>query len=415
MTIRTTCRVCGRAPLAPILSLGDLYISDFVDHADEGTAAPLEMVLCDAQGGGCGLLQMKHTIHHESLYRNYWYRSGMNQTMKDELASITAAVKKTVPLAAGDTVIDIGSNDGTLLRSYALSGLHTVGFEPARNIVEKYGREGLTKVINNFFNFPEWQKEFGNRKAKVITAIAMFYDLEDPNAFVADAAKCLADDGLFVIQMAYLPWALERNAFDGICHEHLELYSLFSLENLLKRHGFEVFDVALRDINEGSFRAYIRKQGSGLVSEGGMERVRALRDKEHAMGLDHKNVYEDFVRRVQEIKKKTVDFIAAAREQGKKIHVYGASTKGNTLLQYFGLDRTMIEAAAERNPDKWGKHTVATMIPIISEEESRKAKPDYFLVLPWHFLDEFVKREKEFFAAGGKFIVPLPEFKIIDG
>ncbi len=415
VSITSSCRVCGFKNLEDILSLGDLYVSDFVDSASEGTRVPLELVLCNEADGGCGLLQMKHTVPHESLYRNYWYRSGMNKTMKDELASITVAVKKIVPLAAGDFAIDIGSNDGTLLRSYEAPGLNLVGFEPARNIVEKYGREGLTKVISDFFSFSEWQKEFGEKRAKVITAIAMFYDLEDPNVFVADALRCLDQNGLLVIQMAYLPLALERNAFDGICHEHLELYSLLSLENLLKRHNLEVFDVELRDINEGSFRVYVRRTGSALESVHGAERVKNLREGEKKFGLHKKQAYEDFVRRIENIKKKTSDFIKEEVRKGKKVYVYGASTKGNTLLQYFGLDHNLIVAAAERNPDKWGKYTVGTMIPIISEEEARKAKPDYFLVLPWHFLKEFREREKEFFRGGGKFIVPLPEFKIIDG
>ncbi len=414
MSVRKSCRVCGHSPLLPVLSLGDLYVSDFVDDARQGKKAPLELVLCNEANGGCGLLQLRHTVPHESLYRNYWYRSGMNKTMTDELGSITSAAEKKVPLRAGDYVIDIGSNDGTLLRSYAIPGLNTVGFEPARNIVEKYGREGLTEVIPDFFKFEGWRSGFGGRKAKIITAIAMFYDLEDPNAFVADVVRCLDNDGLFVVQMAYLPWALERNAFDGICHEHLELYSLLSLENLLVRHGLEVFDLELRDINEGSFRAYIRKKGSKLEAPGGMARVQGMRKSEKDMGLSGEKVYEDFVRRVKDIKSKVCDFIGREVRAGRKVHAYGASTKGNTLLQYFGLDSDLITAAADRNPDKWGKYTVGTMIPIISEEEARKAKPEYFLVLPWHFLNEFREREKEFFARGGKFIVPLPEFKIIN-
>lgn len=414
LATRTTCRACGLDKLTPILSLGDLYVSDFVDSASEGRKAPLELVLCNEADGGCGLLQMRHTVSNESLYRNYWYRSGMNQTMRDELGSITASAKKIIPLEAGDFVIDIGSNDGTLLRSYGIPALNTVGFEPARNIVEKYGREGLTKIITNFFNFKEWRKEFGDKKAKVITAIAMFYDLENPNSFVADIVKCLDQNSLFIIQMAYVPSALERNAFDGICHEHLELYSLLSLENLLKRHQLEVFDAELRDINEGSFRVYIRKSGALLRGLPGAEkRVSALRESEKKIGLDDKKVYDDFVKRVEDIKEKTYNFVRDAAKSGKKVYVYGASTKGNTLLQYFGIDKTLITAAAERNPDKWGKKTVGTMIPIISEEEARKAKPDYFLVLPWHFMKEFKEREKEFLNGGGKFIVPLPEFRII--
>lgn len=414
------CRVCGNKNLEPILSLGNIYVSDFLGLEDEGSAmiAPLDLVLCDADRGGCGLLQLKHTVSHESLYRNYWYRSGINKTMTDELAGITKAARKIVSLKDGDSVIDIGSNDGTLLRSYDADKLSTVGFEPARNIVEKYGRKGITKVINNFFNYPEWEKEFGRQKAKIITAIAMFYDLEEPNTFVGDVKKCLDDDGVFIIQTSYLPYVIERNAFDGICHEHLEIYSLFSLEGLLGRHGLEVFDLELRDINEGSIRVYVRHMGGGKsirVPDEAGARVKEMRQKEKLMRLHGGKIYQNFVSKIEDLKNKAVGFIKSEVASGKKVYVYGASTKGNTLLQYYGLDVNMIPAAAERNPDKWGRRTVGTNIPIISEEQARKDKPDYFFVLPWHFIKEFVEREKEYLKGGGKFIVPLPEFKIIGG
>ena len=413
-----SCRVCDSKKLIPIMSFGNLYVSDFVDEdsvVKEESKAPLEIVLCNAADGGCGLLQLKHTVSHEAMYRNYWYRSGINKTMKDELADIVAKVESLVALEKDDHVIDIGSNDSTLLRSYKVPSINTIGFEPAKNLVDKYGREGVIKVITDFFNFSAWQKEYGDKKAKAITAIAMFYDLDDPNSFVADMVNCLAEGGLIIIQMLYLPSFIKRNAFDGICHEHLEYYSLFSLENLLSRHGLEVFDAEFRPINEGSLRFYIRRKGSNLPKPlpGATERVRSFREEEMAMGLNDQRVYHEFVERVNNIRNKVVKFIQEERAKGRKIYVYGASTKGNTLLQYFGLDNSVITAAAERNPDKWGKKTVGTNISIISEEQARKEKPDYFLILPWHFLPEFKEREAEFLKNGGKFIVPLPEFEII--
>ena len=413
-----SCRVCGSKKLVPIMSFGNLYVSDFVDEGSvvkEESRAPLEIILCNAADGGCGLLQLKHTVSHEAMYRNYWYRSGINKTMKDELADIVVKVESLVALKKGDYVIDIGSNDSTLLRFYKEPGLNTVGFEPAKNLVDKYGREGVIKVITDFFNFSAWQKEYGDEKAKVITAIAMFYDLDDPNSFVADMVKCLDDDGLIIIQMLYLPSFIKRNAFDGICHEHLEYYSLFSLENLLARHGLEVFDAEFRPINEGSLRFYIRRKGGNSPKPlpDATERVKSFREEEITMGLNNQRVYHDFVERVNTIRDEVAKFINKEHTRGKKIYVYGASTKGNTLLQYFGLDNSVITAAAERNPDKWGKKTVGTNIPIISEEQARKENPDYFLVLPWHFLSEFKERESEFLKNGGKFIVPLPEFEII--
>ena len=413
-----SCRVCGSKKLVPIMSFGNLYVSDFVDEGSvvkEESRAPLEIILCNAADGGCGLLQLKHTVSHEAMYRNYWYRSGINKTMKDELADIVVKVESLVALKKGDYVIDIGSNDSTLLRFYKEPGLNTVGFEPAKNLVDKYGREGVIKVITDFFNFSAWQKEYGDKKAKAITAIAMFYDLDEPNSFVADMVNCLAEGGLIIIQMLYLPSFIKRNAFDGICHEHLLFYSLFSLENLLARHGLEVFDAEFRPINEGSLRFYIRRKGGNLPKSpaGAAERVKSFREEEMAMGLNDQRVYHEFVERVNDIRNKVVKFIQEEHAKSKKIYVYGASTKGNTLLQYFGLDNSVITAAADRNPDKWGKKTVGTNIPIISEEQARKENPDYFLILPWHFLPEFKERESEFLKNGGKFIVPLPEFEII--
>lgn len=410
----TQCRLCGSKNLEEIFSLGDLFVSSFVDGTEnyEQEKYPLELVLCNEKSGGCGLLQLRHTVSNEIMYRNYWYRSGTNQTMTDELKSVAAKVESLKNLQAGDYVLDIGANDGTLLRSYSAPGIRRIGFEPARNL-NKWNSQGTDKIINDFFNYLAWEMEMGNAKAKAITAIAMFYDLEEPNMFVADVAKILDKDGVFIIQMSYLPLMLSQNAFDNICHEHLEYYSLLSLENLLKRHGLEIFDTELNDVNGGSFRVYIRHNGATVDFPSGEERVQKLRDDEKMLGLNDKAVYKAFANRVGDLKNKLVGFIKDETTKGKKVYVYGASTKGNTLLQFFGLDSVLIGAAAERNPDKWGKKTIGTNIPIISEEQARADKPDYFLVLPWHFMKEFTEREKDFLARGGKFIVPLPEFKIV--
>jgi NDP-4-keto-2,6-dideoxyhexose 3-C-methyltransferase len=415
---RETCRVCGKADLTPILSLGDLYVSDFLSDGEEHLARkyPLELVLCNVKDGGCGLLQLKHTVAPETLYRNYWYRSGMNKSMTDELQGIAAKIESLVDLKVGDFVMDIAANDGTLLRGYTTTGLNLIGYEPARNLGQ-YNSVGTKKIFPDFFAHGPWEKEFGDQKAKAVTAIAMFYDLEDPNQFVGDVAKILDKEGVFIIQMSYLPLMLSQNAFDNICHEHLEYYSLLSMENLLKRHGLEVFDVDLNDVNGGSFRLYMRHAGAGKtinVPVGAPERIAHLRAEEDKLGLHDRPIYDAFVARIKEIGEKVNTFIKGEVAAGKKVHVYGASTKGNTLLQFFNLDSNLITAAAERNPDKWGKKTVGTMIPIISEEDARKAEPEYFLILPWHFMDEFKSREAAHFARGGKFIVPLPQFGIID-
>ena len=414
----TSCRSCGSSSLQNILSLGSMYVSAFVaDHEEqkEMKKYPLELVLCNEKSGGCGLLQLRHTVPSEVMYRNYWYRSGTNQTMTDELYGIVAAASRITNIQSDDIVLDIGCNDGTLLSAYGKTGPKRIGFEPARNLVPVASLHADT-VINDFFNFKAWNTNIPGGKAKIITAIAMFYDLDDPNTFVGDAAKCLDPEGVFVIQMSYLPLMLSQNAFDNICHEHLEYYSLLSLEPLLQRYGLEVFDVETNDTNGGSFRIFMRHRGGGgalAVRAGAAERVLAMRETEAKLGLTEREIYDDFVARVTDLKKRTVDFIASETKGGKRVYVYGASTKGNTLLQFYGLDAALIPFAAERSQYKWGKKTVGSFIPIISEEVARSEKPDYFLVLPWHFLPEFRNREKNYLESGGKFIVPLPEFRIV--
>ena len=412
------CRACRSKELINVLTLGDLAVSDFVNNpsVDAGIKAPLELVLCNPKSDGCGLLQLRHTVSNEAMYRNYWYRSGINQTMINELEDISQSAANTVGLQPGDFVIDIGANDGTLLRGYKIQGLNTVGFEPARNLYD-YGKIGTTKIINDFFNHAAWVDTFQSSKAKVITAIGMFYDLDNPNSFLDDVCKCLDDQGIFIIQMMYMPFALERNAFDGICHEHLEYYTMNSLENLLNRHGLKVFDVQMREeINEGSVRFYICKNVATikyLINSDAQTRVSNLRNAEERLGLEEHSTYNALVQRIENARKSTLDFLKQEKAKGKKIHGYAASTKGNTTLQYYGINSELVEAIADRNPVKWGKYTVASAIPVISEEDSRAQKPDYYFVLAWHFLSEFLAREQEFLDRGGKFIVPMPEFKII--
>jgi len=336
--------------------------------------------------------------------------------MTDELVDIATNAVRVAELKPGDFVIDIGANDGTLLRGYDIQDLKTIGFEPAKNLCD-YNVKGTTKIIADFFNHDAWSKAFGETKAKVITAIGMFYDLDDPNSFLKDIGKCLDENGVLIIQMMYMPFALKKNAFDGICHEHLEYYTMHSLEKLLARHGLEIFDLQTREeINEGSVRFFIRKNNAlvgGINDAACKRRVEALRNDEKNLGLEDLTTYKVLANRIQAARQATLEFLKQEKEKGKKIHGYAASTKGNTTLQYYGITTELIEAIADRNQTKWGKYTVATGIPIISEEESRNQNPDYYFVLAWHFLPEFLQREQPFLKAGGKFIVSMPEFMVI--
>ena len=341
--------------------------------------------------------------------------------MRNALADISGLAANLVHLKASDSVLDIGCNDGTLLGSYGVPGLYRIGFDPAQNLAV-FSRMIADKVIVGFFDADRFlaDPDLRGLRPKVVTSIAMFYDLENPQKFVADIRRIMHPDGVWIVQMSYLPLMLKQNDFGNICHEHLEYYSLQSLEYLLHLHGFSVVDAQLNDVNGGSIRAFIRNRaadqnafGDEAYRKQAADRVSKLRESEVELGLDRAAPYREFAERVQEIKRKVHDFVEDQVRRKKKVFVYGASTKGNTMLQYFGLDHSVINAAAERNPDKWGKVTVGTRIPIISEVEARAAKPDYFLVLPWHFIEEFKVREREYLSSTGKFIVPLPQFALI--
>lgn len=384
------CRVCHSDKLIAIFSLGMQYVSNFVKKK-EGIKAPLEVVLCE----NCSLLQLRHTAPQELLYtRFYWYRSGVTDTMRRNLQEITETVGQMVHLHAGDVVLDIGANDGTLLSFYP-KGVIRVGCEPANNLIEEL-KKNCEYVIHDFWSYDKYKK-LNLSKAKIVTALGMFYDMDDPNQFVADAAKALSDDGIFVAQLMCLKNMLEKNDAGNLCHEHLEYYSLESLKYLFEKNGLEIFKIEENDVNGGSYRLYAQHYKKGSI------------DFDEAFT---KEDYQEFFRRIEENKKKCVGFIKQEVGKGKKVYVYGASTKGNTILQYYGLNNDLIEGAADKSPEKWGRYTIGTWIPIMPEEEVRK-RADYFLVLPYAFLNEFLEREKEWRSKGGKFIVPIPEFRVI--
>jgi NDP-4-keto-2,6-dideoxyhexose 3-C-methyltransferase len=332
--------------------------------------------------------------------------------MTEHLHGIASEAEDLVRLQSGDLVVDIGCNDGTLLDGYRTESLELLGFDPSN--VAAYAEEKGYDVVRDFYSPDTLESLYSGRKARVITTIAMLYDLENPRDIVAGIARNLADDGVWVIELHYLATMLERNSFDAICHEHLEYYSLAVLERVLSEVGLEVVAGSLNDVNGGSIRLLVGHRGRLTAGSEGKRTIQELRVSEFENALDSSAPYERFSANVERVRTDLVDTITRLRRESQRIHVYGASTKGNTILQYAGIGRDEIECAAERNPDKWGSETVATGIPIVSEEESRAKEPDYYLVLPWHFMDEFLDREREFLERGGKFIAPLPEVAIID-
>jgi hypothetical protein len=417
LTTRTTCRICGSSNLVPVLSLGDQYIAGaFAEPGGEQPVArriPLELVRCDMTRNedGCGLVQLRHTVPGAILYRSYWYRSGINQTMTRNLHDIAEQAEAMVDLQPGDLVIDIGCNDGTLLDGYRAANLKCLGFDPSD--VGRYAVEKGYEVVHDFYSYEQLRRRHADRRARIITSIAMFYDLEYPRAFVDEVAQALADDGVWVMELHYLPAMLDMNQFDAIVHEHLEYYSLAVLERLLAEAGLGVVRAETNDINGGSVRLFIRRAARFAPAGDDAEALQRLRMREFEMALDAAEPYERFATAAQQVRE---DLAAVCRRlvaDGKTIHVYGASTKGNTILQYAGIDSSIVPFAADRNPDKHGSETIGTRIPIISEEHSRELRPDYYLVLPWHFMDEFLVRESEFIERGGQFIVPMPEVRIV--
>lgn len=415
-TTRTSCRVCGYEPLTSLFSLGNQFASDFPPpgRARDGPRIPIDLDLCPQ----CTLVQARHTPPPELLYnKHYWYVSGTTQTMRDALRDVTTAVERIISLKPGDVVLDIGSNDGTLLLSYETPDIALVGVEPADNLAtkENYAHKGLN-LIHGFWGTPECLERFQRygKKAKAITACGMFYDLDDPNPFIIDVAKALAPDGVFVAQLMCLKQTLEKHDVGNFAHEHLEFYTLRSLEKLFHRHGLAMFDVEENSVNGGSYRLYAKHLSSGVdgaTGRAGRQRlVDAFTSEE---GLSNPDLYDSFFRELERDKAKVAGFLREQVAAGKTVYILGASTKGNCIAQYYRLERTLISGASERSPEKVGRVMAGTGIPIVSEEEARAARPDIFLILPYAFVDEIVERERAWLAEGGTFIVPLPTPRLV--
>lgn len=408
------CRICGNRDLIPILNLGVQALSGRFPSGDEPDPpkAPLELVKCnDAKdSNSCGLLQLKHSAPPEEMYlNNYGYRSGINKTMRSHLKGIVQHIQEIVDLHADDVVLDIGSNDATLLKYYETPGLGKIGIEPAGEQFSEYYTEDI-ELVSDYFSSSNYSSVSPDKPAKVITAIAVFYDLAAPLSFVEDIREILHPDGIWVLEQSYMPTMLAMNSFDTVCHEHLEYYSLKQIDWLLRKNGLRMFDVEFNDINGGSFRIYACHHNSAFKSN--QQEITQAFAREEKIRLDSELPYKEFSQRALHIRDELYNFLTNEKAKGKSIYIYGASTKGNVLLQFCSIDHTLITAAADRNPAKWGRRTPATNIPIVSEEEARKRNPDYFLVLPWHFRQEFIERERDYLTSGGRMIFPLPRFEV---
>jgi len=415
LTCRKTCRVCGSSELTKVIDLGEQNLQGSFVKSNKDIPPkrkiPTSLVRCDPMRDekACGLLQMQYSVPPEILYSSYWYRSGTNNTMKNHLQGL---VEEALSIVKQDKmrVLDIGCNDGTLLNFYPKS-VEKYGVDPS-DIAQEIG--GDITIIQDMFPSYELEKKTGDKKFDVITAIAMFYDLEDPIAFCKSIKKLLAPDGIWIFEMSYMPTMLKRNAYDTICHEHLEYYSLAVLEYILKQADLKIFNVSLNEINGGSICCFATHiDNFTYKQENFTQSIKMMRQAEFDMELDTDRPYKDFQESVDMHRKELATLLKKIKKDGKKIHVYGASTKGNTILQWCGIDNQIIDCAAERNPEKYGAYTLGTEIPIVSEAESRALLPDYYLVLPWHFREEIIQREQETMRRGAGFIFPLSKIEIV--
>jgi SAM-dependent methyltransferase len=399
-----------------LLDMGEMYVSDFVkEQPADRKKYSLDLYLDDKIGAA--RLHPSAVAPHDTMWGTYWYRSGINASMRRELSRIVQEITERVQLNEGDVWLDIACNDGTLL-SNVPSKVTRIGIDPCDDsYLAESSKHGT--IVQDYFNKENFFK-VSDKKAKVITCIAMFYDLNDPHPFVKDMEECLDDDGIAVLQMSYTPLMIEQMAFDNICHEHVYYYDLQSLNTLFSQHGFRIVDASLNDTNGGSFRVYFQKTkgnprvfGTAPFRDVCNVRIQGMMELEEWYTAANWKLWRDFGEEIQNLRKEVVDYIRELIAEGKTVYGYGASTKGNTLLQYFGLTKDDIGALVERSPYKFGMRTIGTDIPIISEEEMRANPPDYMLVLPWHFIDEFMEREKAFLDGGGQFIVPCPRFEVI--
>jgi len=408
------CRICKNDRLVPVLSLGHQALTGvFPRTRDQKVAAgPLDLVRCDGSASpeACGLTQLKQSYDKNEMYGDdYGYRSGLNPSMVAHLRDRVTKIASMIDLRSTDVVLDIGSNDGTLLGLYPSGGPTLVGMDPTG---KKFGHfyPPHVHLIPDFFSAEAFLQHTGGRRARAITSIAMFYDLEEPLEFVRQIGAALADDGLWVFEQSYLPSMLQTTAYDTVCHEHLEYYGLKQIEWMLSRSGFRIVSVELNDTNGGSFAVTAAKAATPSSAE---PAVRALLEEERRAGLETAAPYEDFAARVRRHKTDLVDQLAKIREGGHSLAGYGASTKGNVILQYCELTPADLPYIGEVNEDKFGCFTPGTLIPILPENEVKARKPDYLLVLPWHFKDFIVRKESAYIAGGGHLLFPLPSLTVV--
>jgi len=406
----TKCRVCGNQNLYEVIHIEEQFISPTFVKSNENNPLseikiPLTVMLCESthEFRGCGLVQLKQTTDPNLLYTDYFYRSATNSTMVKDLATVVDKALERVTVKEGEVVVDIAANDGTLLRNYSRN-LVRIGVEPAKNI-DWSNLDSEIKIINDFFNEESLSNILNGRKVQIFTCCAMFYDLDDPNVFVQTVKSTLAKDGIWCIQLSYVLSMLNNMNFYDICHEHLEYYSLETLSYLMQMHGLTIFDAELNEVNGGSALVFITHIENEIVKSSNLQ---DLLQRELSADLLNRQTYLNFGSRIEDLKKKVFDTIKTEVENNGYVVGLGASTKGNVLLQFFGLTKEYIPYISEINLEKIGLRTLGSDIPLVSDSKINEMNPSMKLVLPWYFKREIIARESEYLFAGGKLFFPMP-------
>jgi hypothetical protein len=404
----TSCRLCGSDGLLNVLDLGQHALTGVFPRSptEQITKGPLRLVWCRS----CTLLQLAHSYDAQEMYGdNYGYRSGLNHSMVVHLGRKARSLETLVGLSADDLVLDIGSNDGTLLSSYTVDPLHRIGIDPTAARFSEFYPPG-TEIVPDFFSADRF-REIADRRARIVTSVAMFYDLQDPVAFASEVRECLAPDGAWHFEQSYMPSMLRATAYDTVCHEHLEYYSLATVCRVLADAGLQLLDVRFNRVNGGSFAVTAGHAETPIPPQRTL--IDWFIDQEKRMALDTPGPFRRFEEQVFQHRTDLVELIRTLRDAGASVMGYGASTKGNVLLQFCGFTPSDIEAIAEVNEDKFGHVTPGTGIPIVSERDVRERHPDYLIVFPWHFRDGIIEREDDYLRRGGRLIFPLPEIEIV--
>lgn len=397
------CRSCGSLHLVDVIDLGQHRLPDFVTpeyYKADAETFPLLLKICL----DCTLLQLGESTPRAKLYHDrYGFRSGTNEAVRSDLESIVDYARAVKP--GIKRWLDIACNDGTLL-SYVPQGIHRTGIDPVTKIAQEARRmDRADRVIYNYFGAHYFQP----REFDVITSVSMFYDLDDPNQFVHEVERVLAPGGIWVIQQNYAGDMLRKNAIDNVCHEHVTYFALLPLMILLERHGLEINDVTFSPVNGGCMRTLVSRIGDRPVSAS----VQDTYQREVTRGLHRPEIWAAWGISVRQELDLTRKFLEMARDGDRSVYLYGASTRGGTILQMIGAGTNLLSYAVERSPDKVGKIMSATGIPIISEEAMRHDQPSALLVSPWFFRSVFLDREAKYLMAGGHMVFPLPHFEIV--